>query len=166
MTRLFTALAAGLMLLSTPLLAKQIGAFKDWTAHAEGKGKSKTCWIYSEPVKHEGKYKKRGRIYTMVSYILGGKTVNQVQLTAGYTFKKGSSVKVVIGKRTFDLFTNADKAWGRSEKDDAALVKAMRAGSKMIVTGVSSRGTRTKDTYSLSGISAAHKAIGKTCGVK
>jgi hypothetical protein len=166
MTRLFTALAAGLMLFSTPLLAKQIGAFKDWTAHAEGKGKSKTCWIYSEPVKHEGKYKKRGRIYTMVSYILGGKTVNQVQLTAGYTFKKGSSVKVVIGKRTFDLFTNADKAWGRSEKDDAALVKAMRAGSKMIVTGVSSRGNRTKDTYSLSGISAAHKAIGKTCRMK
>ena len=128
MKRLFTALAAFSLLIGAPLSAKQIGAFKDWTAHADGKGKSKTCWIHSEPVKDEGKYKKRGRIYTLISHIPGEKTVNQVQFTAGYTFKKGSGVKVVIGKRTFDLFTNADTAWARSKKDDAALVKAMRAG--------------------------------------
>ena len=42
MTRLFTAVLAGLMLLSTPVLAKQIGKFKDWTIHTDGKGKSKT----------------------------------------------------------------------------------------------------------------------------
>ena len=73
---------------------------------------------------------------------------------------------MAIGKRTFQLFTNADTAWARNKKDDAALVRAMRAGSRMIVTGTSSRGTKTKDTYSLSGISAAHKAIGKACKVK
>ena len=91
----------------------------------------------------------------------GDKVTNQVQFTAGYTFKKGSAVRVAIGKRAFELFTNADTAWARNRKDDAALVRAMRSGAQMIVTGVSSRGTKTKDTYSLSGISAAHKAIGK-----
>ena len=33
----------------------------------------------------------------------------------------------------------------------------------MIVRGISSRGTNTKDTYSLKGFSAAYKAIKKVC---
>ena len=72
----------------------------------------------------------------------------------------------MIGKRKFELFTSGDSAWARNKKDDANIVRAMRSGAKMIVTGVSSRGTKTKDTYSLSGISAAHRAIGKACKVK
>jgi len=163
---LVPAVVGGIVMAVSPASAKQIGSFKDWTAHAEGNGKSRTCWIYSEPVKDEGKYKRRGRIYSLVTHIPGDKVTNQVQFTAGYTFKKGSVVQVVIGKRKFELFTNADTAWARNKKDDAAIVQAMRAGSQMIVTGVSSRGTKTKDTYSLSGISAAHKTIGTACKVK
>lgn len=146
--------------------AKPLGAFKDWAAHTDGKAKSKICWIYSEPQKDEGKYKKRGRIYALVTHRPGEKVTNQVQFTAGYTFKKGSAVVVRIGPKKFELFTNADSAWARNVKDDAALVAAMRAGKSMIVTGQSSRGTKTKDTYSLSGSSAALKAINKACGVK
>lgn len=165
--KIFTiALIAVLALAGTPVSAKQIGTFKDWSAHSEGKATARTCWIYSEPVKDEGKYSKRGRIYLLVTHRPAEKTVNQVQFTAGYTFKKGSAVQVAIGARKFELFTNADTAWARSAKDDAALVAAMRSGSRMIVTGQSSRGTRTKDTYSLAGISAAHNAIGKVCGVE
>ncbi|MGZ0244927.1 MAG: invasion associated locus B family protein, partial [Alphaproteobacteria bacterium] len=76
------------------------------------------------------------------------------------------AVQVAIGAKKFDLFTNGDTAWARSTKDDRNLATAMRGGARMVVTGQSSRGTKTKDTYSLSGISAAHKAIGKACGVK
>lgn len=163
---LVSVVAVCALLAASPAAAKQIGSFKDWSAHAEGKGKARTCWIYSEPVKDEGKYKKRGRIYALITHIPGDKVTNQVQFTAGYTFKKGSAVQVAIGKRKFELFTNADTAWARNKKDDSALVSAMRSGSRMIVTGTSSRGTKTKDTYSLSGISAAHNAIGKACGIK
>lgn len=149
-----------------PASAKQIAAFKDWSAHSEGKGKARTCWIYSEPVKHEGNYKKRGRIYLLVTHRPGEKTLNQVQFTSGYTYKKGSAVRVSVGAKKFELFTNGDTAWARNTKDDKDIVTAMRGGARMVVTGQSSRGTKTKDTYSLSGISAAHKAIGKACRVK
>jgi hypothetical protein len=150
---------------ATPSSARQIGAFKDWSAHSEGKGEAQTCWMYSEPVKDEGKYTKRGRIYMLITHRPGEKVSNQVQFTAGYTFKQGSAVQVVIGEKTFELFTNRDTAWARSTEDDRNIVAAMRAGASMIVTGISSRGTKTKDTYSLSGVTAAHNAIGKTCGV-
>lgn len=166
MNSLSIVLVIALVAATSPALAKQIGSFKDWSAHTEGTDKSRTCWVYSEPVKDEGKYAKRGRIYMLVTHRPGEKTVNQVQFTAGYTYKKGSAVQVAIGAKKFELFTNGDTAWAHSPTDDAALVAAMRGGATMVVTGQSSRGTNTKDTYSLSGISAAHQAIGKACGIK
>jgi hypothetical protein len=166
MRYLVIALIAAFTVSTVPASAKQIAAFKGWSAHSEGKGKTRTCWIYSEPVKDEGNYKKRGRIYLLVTHRPGEKTFNQVQFTAGYTYKKGNSVQVAIGAKKFELFTKGDTAWAWSTKDDRNLATAMRGGARMVVTGQSSRGTKTKDTYSLLGISAAHKAIGKACGVK
>ena len=70
---------------------------------------------------------------------------------------------VTIKKKKFQLFTDGDSAWVRKNKVEKALVKAMRSGVNMVVRGVSSRGTKTKDTYSLAGITSALKAIGKAC---
>ena len=161
-----TVVFALVLFVSSAAAGKELGVFKDWAAYAEGKDKNRICWIYSEPKKAEGKYKKRGRIYAVVSHRPGRKTIDEVQFTAGYTFRKNSEVKVTVNKKSFDLFTDDDAAWTRSPEEDEALVAAMRAGNRMIVTGVSSRGTRTKDTYSLAGVSAAHSAIGKACGIK
>jgi hypothetical protein len=150
----------------SPAAAAQIGVLNDWSAHAEGKGAAQTCWLYSEPVKDEGNYTRRGRIYMLVTHRPGDKILNQVQFTAGYSFKTGSAVQVVIGAKSFELFTSGDTAWARNAGDDGNIVAAMRAGARMVVTGQSSRGTKTTDTYSLSGISAAYRAIGKACNVK
>ena len=46
------------------------------------------------------------------------------------------------------------------------VVDAMIRGARLVVKGTSSRGTKTTDTYSLKGFSAAFKAIGKACKVK
>ena len=46
------------------------------------------------------------------------------------------------------------------------MVEAMRRGATMIVEGISSRGTHTKDTYSLTGFTAAHNAINEACKVE
>jgi hypothetical protein len=47
--------------------------------------------------------------------------------------------------------------------DEAKLITAMQGGSTMVVTGTSLRGSTTKDTYSLSGISAALDKIHSSC---
>jgi hypothetical protein len=46
------------------------------------------------------------------------------------------------------------------------MVKGMRAGNAMIMEGTSSRDTKTRDTYSLGGFTAAHNAINKACKPK
>ncbi|MFQ5567926.1 MAG: invasion associated locus B family protein, partial [Paracoccaceae bacterium] len=64
----------------------------------------------------------------------------------------------------FTLFTEGENAWAPSGKDDSALVDAFRRGAKAKVEGVSSRGTRTVDTFSLSGFTAALEAAAELCG--
>ena len=54
-------------------------------------------------------------------------------------------------------------AWPPEAAVTRRLVKAMRAGRDMVVNGVSTRGTKTTDTFSLLGFTAAHKAISKAC---
>ena len=90
---------------------------------------------------------------------------DEVSFIAGYAFKKDSSVEVSIGDEAFKLFTQGDGAWAPDKEADAALVAAMIKGRGMVVKGISSRGTKTMDTYSLSGFTKAYKAINKACGL-
>lgn len=118
----------------------------------------------STPKKDEGKYTKRGDIYVIITHRPKDKSFNVVNFVAGYTYKSGAKVTVKIGTQSFDkIFTDEDKAWAINESVDKAMVEAMKKGDRMIVTGTSSRDTATKDTYSLSGFMAAHRAISAKC---
>jgi hypothetical protein len=72
-------------------------------------------------------------------------------------------VTVDIGGQKFELFTSGDGAWSDSPDRDGQLVGAMKAGASMLVTGTSTRGTLTTDTYSLSGVTAAMAKIDAAC---
>jgi len=152
-----SALAAG---------AKAIGAFKDWSAYFFAEKNGRVCYMHSRPNKSGGSYTKRGDAYVQVTHRVGSKTRDEVSVTAGYPYKKGSEVAMIIDGRKFSLFTDDDTAWGGDASVDAALVTAMKAGATMVVQGTSARGTLTSDTYSLAGFTAAHKAIDKACDVK
>jgi hypothetical protein len=143
-----------------------LGNYKDWTALTAGSGDGKTCYMASAPTSETGKYEKRGDTFVLVTHRPAEKTRDVVEIRAGYTYKKDSDVMVKIGSHTFKLFTNEDSAWAEDSKTDHALTRAMIRGHNMVVKGTSSRGTLTTDTYSLSGFTAAHKAINTACGIK
>lgn len=145
---------------------EQIGVFKAWSAHRLVEGGQRTCYMYAEPTSSSGDYSRRGPTYMQVAHRTSDGARDEVSLTAGYTYKDGSEVTLDIDGRTFKLFTSGDGAWTRNAKQDAVLVAAMKAGLEMVVRGTSSRGTLTTDTYSLSGFTAAHDAIGKACGIR
>lgn len=56
-----------------------------------------------------------------------------------------------------------EAAWLASMDDEAGFVAALKAGAKLVVHGTSARGTKTTDTYSLAGVTAAMDAIDKAC---
>lgn len=147
----------------------RVDAKKDWSIFQAGAGGQKVCWIVSQPTataaSRNGKSVQvnRGDIFLMVSIRPTDGVVNEVSYLSGYPFKKGSEVGALVGDKKFTLFTEGENAWSPSAQDDASLIDAFRRGSNGKVEGESTRGTKTVDTFSLSGFSAALEAAAALC---
>jgi hypothetical protein len=91
------------------------------------------------------------------------------QSWSGYKYKDGAQTDVQIGSQKFAFFTKNDSddgsAWVKDVSDEARLVEAMKVGVDATVTGVSARGTTTKDTYSMAGLSEALEKVHSACGM-
>ena len=162
------ALILGLAsLLPAPVVAQsttEIGLFTDWRAYSYRQNGGTRCTMASAPTKDEGNYTRRGPIWAFVMHRPQDGASGEVGFHMGYPLQNGKTVEVTIGQRSFNLFASGEGAYAWPE-DEPSLLAAMRAGSTMVVKGTSSRGTATTDTYSLSGFTAAFRAIGSACGI-
>ncbi len=72
-----------------------------------------------------------------------------------------------VGPDKFTFFTRNDgktgKAWLQGLGDNQRLVEAMSKGVSAVAQGVSQRGTKTVDTYSLAGFNDALAKIHDAC---
>lgn len=139
-----------------------LGRFQDWYATTYVEDGARTCYATSEPTQSEGNYTRRGPAYVHVTLGAGGGGV--VSIEAGYPYREASEAEAQIGTETFRLFTDGETAWTFDADDDRAMIAAMRRGARMIVKGVSQRGTETTDTYSLLGLTKAMEALAEACG--
>ena len=145
--------------------AEVLGTYGDWKAFYWNLDEDKVCSILSYPKKEEGKYTKRGKVIAQVTQRVENPSAGVVSFQLGYPIKEGSDIKIKIDGKPFGVFNFLQDqiAWTSDPEFDCMLIKAMQRGTTMIIKGVSSRGTNTKDTYSLRGFTAAYKAIGKVC---
>jgi len=143
---------------------KQIGKFGSWTAMTFQEDGHTACYVMSEPTRKEGNYTRRGEVYLLITHRPAQKSTGVVSFTAGYDYKPDGTVKVDVDGTGFDLFTKDDTAWAR-DGDDAKIVNAMVTGKTLVLSGESARGTKTVDTYSLTGFGKALQAINKACEV-
>ncbi len=142
----------------------EIGKHGDWTVFRSDSGEN-ACYLGSVPTRDEGDYTRRGDIYVLVTHWPASGKLDVVSVEAGYDYKSGSDVTVRIGAQSFKMFTHKGNAWAETEALDKQLVQAMKKGATMVVTGFSWRGTKTTDTYSLAGFTAAYNAARKACGL-
>jgi len=161
----FMILSFGLISPAQAEQPREIGSFGNWKAYViEEQGKN-VCYMVSEPVRKEPAGAKRGDIAAMITHRPGESVNNVFSYMAGYAYKKDGQVEVKIDGKSFDLFTQNDMAWAADGAADLALSRAVQSGSKMVVIGESSRGTKTTDTYSLKGSTKAYEAISKACNI-
>jgi hypothetical protein len=145
----------------------RVNAITDWSVF-EGQD-PRECWAvttYKESVNTRGGRVvavTRGEILLMVFYRPGAEVQGQVAFTGGYPFASGSTVNVNIGGTEFELFTEGEWAWPATPQDDAKIVTAMKRGADAVLTAQSSRGTVTKDTFSLLGFTAAVEDAEQRC---
>ncbi len=136
--------------------------YKDWGAYKKGD----TCFVISQPRQSKPKNVKRGGIYTFIIHRPKQKIFDEVSILVGYPLKKGSNVIATIGSKKYTFFSVNENAWLDTHIKEKRIINAMKRGREMKVEGTSSRGTRTVDTYSLAGFSAALKHIDKSCKKK
>ena len=141
----------------------------DWSAFVEDDPTD--CWSASTP-SEDSVNSRDGRIVAvsrsatqlMVLYQPSSGLKGQVTFTGGYPFASGSTVNVNINGNEFEMFTQGEWAWPATPADDAKIVTAMKRGASAVITGVSSRGTATKDTFSLLGFTAMVELAERRCG--
>ena len=166
----FGVALAGTAAWATPSMAQDVLATHgDWTVYSYVENGKKVCYVGSRPAKEEGTFKKRGDAFVLVTLRANGeegasKTSEEVSVTSGYPYKDKAVVDVDIGANSFSLFSREAWAWAQNEAGDRELIAAMVRGTNMVVNGQSQIGTTSKDTYSLSGFSAARKAMTEACG--
>ena len=145
----------------------RVAAETDWSVFVdEG---PKECWAVSAP--KETVNTRNGQVVSVNrSEILlfvfdrpSAGVKGQVTFTGGYPFASGRPVTLQIDGQTFNMSTKGEWAWPPSSADDAKIVAAMRRGSKAILTAQSSRGTKTVDTFSLLGFTAASTKASQLC---
>lgn len=160
-------LAAGLFLTAGSASAQYnpqlVGEFRDWAAWVDGAGDAKVCFIASKPKATAPKGVNRGEIYFYVTHRPSRGIDGEVAVRIGYPFAKNNEGIIKIGSREFALRFDGDRGWPTPASEDPRVVNAMKAGAKMTIRGVSARGTKTSDSYSLLGFTAAYNAMTKAC---
>tara|TARA_B100001105_G_scaffold198812_1_gene162574 strand:+ start:182 stop:649 length:468 start_codon:yes stop_codon:yes gene_type:complete len=118
------------------------------------------CYIGSLPTFLDiPKGKKRGESYILV-YRINKNPDAIVQINSGYPYKEKEPVNVKIDKKNYEFYSEDDSAWTNNDKE---IIYAMKKGVDLSVTGISKRGTKTTDTYTLNGFTAAYNQLSKDC---
>ena len=121
------------------------------------------CYIGSLPFESDlPETKKRGDNYILVYKIIGSED-NIVQVEAGYKYNLEKEIVVKIDNTSFNFYSTEDSSETSWTDDDQKVIYAMRKGLNLILTGESSRGTITNDTYTLKGFTAAINKLNKDC---
>ncbi|MEM1430962.1 MAG: invasion associated locus B family protein [Pseudomonadota bacterium] len=165
-------MAAAGALWAGPMAAQEestnrVAAKTDWSVFVEENPKE--CWGVSAPKEtvntRDGAVVsvRRGDILLFVTFRPGSGAAGEVSFTGGYPFASGSTATVDIAGAAFQLFTDGEWAWPASAEDDKQIVDAMKSGAEATVTAVSSRGTQTRDTFSLMGFTAAMEDAESRC---
>ena len=142
---------------------KKVGKFKDWEVLVMSETSGKVCFAQSIPVLQAPKNNKRdARLF--VTFRPGEKITNEISTTAGYEFNKKNSVLATSGNNKFKFdIKQQGFAWMTSNKKEKIMVKVMKKGSRIMVTGYNEKGSQTIDHYSLLGFTKAYSTAKKAC---
>ena len=121
------------------------------------------CYIGSIPIETDlPKEKKRGDIYILVYKLVGNQDF-VIQVEAGYNYKLNKDIVIKIDNTNYKFYTTKDVSDSAWTDDDAKVIFAMKKGIELVITGESSRGTITNDTYTLKGFTSAFNQLTKDC---
>ena len=124
---------------------KKIGKFKDWEAMIVTEATGKVCFAQSSPILQAPKSNKRDA-KLFIAFRPAEKIINEVSVTAGYEFNKNNSITAASGKNKFKFdIKEQGFAWIADTKIEFRMIKRMKKGSRIMITGYNKQGSQTID---------------------
>ena len=142
---------------------KKIGKYKDWETIVFIDSENKVCFAQTIPILQAPKKNQRdARLF--VSFRPNDKISDEVSITSGYEYNNQNSITARSGKSKykFDL-VQENFAWISESKVEKKLIKTLKKGSRIMVTGYNKSGSQTIDHYSLLGFTKAYNSAKKNC---
>ena len=142
---------------------KKVGKFKDWETMVLVKDTGVVCFAQSKPVLQAPKTNKRdARLF--VTFRPNEKIKDEVSITPGYEFNKQNSITAKSGKNKYNFdITQQNFAWITDNKIEKKMIRTMKKGSRIMISGYNSSGSQTIDHYSLLGFTKAYNEAKKSC---
>ena len=140
-----------------------MGTHKDWETYVINNDTGKICFAQSKPVLQAPKSNLReARLF--ITFRPSENILNEISITAGYEFNTKNSITATSGKNkyTFDI-AQESFAWIADEKQEKKMIRIMKKGSRIMITGYNQKGSQTIDHYSLLGFTKAYKATKANC---
>ena len=141
----------------------KIGKFKDWETIVIKNDIEFVCFAQSKPVLQSPKNNLReARLF--VSFRPNEKILDEISITPGYEFNKKNSITAKSGKNKYKFdIAQENFAWMADSKQEKKMIKIMKKGSRIMITGYNQEGSQTIDHYSLLGFTKAYSAAKKSC---
>jgi len=142
---------------------KKIGKFKNWETMIIKGENGLVCFAQSKPVLQAPKaYEREARLF--VTFRPNKKILDEVSVTAGYEFNNKNSITAKSGKKKYKFDISQEGfAWIADNKQEKKIIKTMKKGSRIMITGHNQKGSQTIDHYSLIGFTKAYGAAKKSC---
>ena len=142
---------------------ERVGKYKDWEVIVLKNENEKVCFAQSMPVLQSPKKNTReARLF--ISFRPNDKISDEISATSGYEYNKQNAIIARSGKSKFELnVVQENFAWIASNKIEKKMIKAMKRGTRIMITGYNKSGSQTIDHYSLMGFTKAYKSAKKSC---
>ena len=142
---------------------KKILKNKDWETYVIKNESSKICFAQSMPILQAPKASPReARLF--VTFRPNEKISDEISITSGYEYNKKNSIIARSGKYKYKFdIAQENFAWMVDNKKEKKMIKTMKKGSRIMVTGYNQKGSQTIDHYSLLGFTKAYNSAKKSC---
>ena len=100
----------------------------------------------------------------LVTFRPNNKITDEISATSGYEYNSQNSIRAKSGKNKYKFDIAKDGfAWIAENKIEKKMIKTMKKGSRIMITGYNESGSQTIDHYSLMGFTKAYTTAKKNC---
>lgn len=148
---------------ATARAAELISTHTDWKVYRHAERGERLCFAATAATEQKLGPGGRGTPYAYVTAWPKAGIKTEISINLGFDLDKGDEVSVDISGNSFSLLADGDRAYAGDGSEETKLMEAMRRGKTMTVEATSSAGARSRDVFSLSGLTASVQAAVAGC---